>query len=317
MSSLKLDHFITATNADNIDIYLDEYRRAGFLVAEQTVRHHPGLRNGFVYFGPEYLEFTWVEDEALFEAGADTALFPRVREIRAARRPFAIGVDSDDVDALHDEWAARGYDFAPVHKMAARDSAPDAPPIWSFQFLPPDVPGGTLIFALTYHTRRKDAPRKVSISPNSTYAISGVTFATDDPEKRATSWRNLLVPDAKIESEGGPHAAFHLQIGGHEATWMRPEDYQEQFGLSYKASPHPFGEMAVIHLLAEDLNKAEEMVATPGRSATRIPDKRSGADTLLVPPDERGSFTIAITQRPAKEWLAERVAATGEKLELE
>lgn len=60
MTNIKLDHFITSTDADNIDAYLQEYRDAGFLVAEQTVRHEWGLRNGFVTFGPEYLEFVWV-----------------------------------------------------------------------------------------------------------------------------------------------------------------------------------------------------------------------------------------------------------------
>jgi hypothetical protein len=79
--------------------------------------------------------------------------------------------------------------------------------------------------------------------------------------------------------------------------WITQLEYQEQYGLSYKASPHPFGEMAVAHMLAVDLNRAEAMIGEMGRNAVRLPDKRSGINTLMVPPDERDGFMFAITER--------------------
>jgi hypothetical protein len=316
MSNIKLDHFITATDTDDIDAYLQEYRRGGFLVVEQTVKHSPGLRNGFVRFGPEYLEFVWVEDEALFEQGADTAMFPQFRELRAAHRPFAIGLVSDDVQALHDEWTGCGYELPQVTQGKARDAAAASPPAWSFQGVPDSFIDGVLLFALTYHTRQKDAPSKIQVAPNSTYAISGVTFATEEPDARARAWRDLLVPGGEISGEEGGNS-YEVYIRPHFARWIKPDEYQEQYGISYKSSPHPFGELAVIHILANDLDKAEEMVAEMGRNATRLPDKRTGADTVIVPPDERDGFTFAITERPVEEWLRERVELTGERLELE
>jgi hypothetical protein len=104
MPPIRLDHFITYTSASSIDEHLQRYRQAGFAVWERTVRHEPGLRNGFVWFGREYIEFCWVEDEAAFLAGpADEQV------LRAASRPYAIGIATPDVNALHTQWTAQGY----------------------------------------------------------------------------------------------------------------------------------------------------------------------------------------------------------------
>ena len=63
MSAIRFDHLITFTSATSIDDHLKEYVAQGFVPHAQTVRHEPGLRNGFVSLGPDYLEFWWVEDE--------------------------------------------------------------------------------------------------------------------------------------------------------------------------------------------------------------------------------------------------------------
>lgn len=315
MAMFRLDHFITAARVENIDSYLEEYRKAGFLVGERTVKHNPGLRNGFIYFGPEYLEFVWVEDERLFEQGADHAMFkPHLRTLRAGYRPFGIGIATDDVRALHDEWVGRGFELPPVIDGWARDSDRSTPPIWSFQPVPSEATAGALCFGLTYHTAPKDAVRKVKIAPNTTYATSGITFVSDEAEARAMSWRDLLAPDAVVsERDGG----YQVVVKPHTLRWITPLDYQENYGLSYKPSPHPFGEMAVINVLATDLDVAEEYLAALDRRVSLIPDKATGKDTLLVPPDERDGFALVIAERPAEEWIEGRVAATGERLELE
>jgi hypothetical protein len=55
--------------------YTASYRAAGFTVLDQTVRHQGGLQTGFVQFGPEYIEFLWVDDESLFaEADEERSL---------------------------------------------------------------------------------------------------------------------------------------------------------------------------------------------------------------------------------------------------
>ncbi|HEX8600904.1 MAG TPA: VOC family protein [Chloroflexia bacterium] len=313
MENVRLDHFITAVTVENVDDYMEEYSRAGFNVVEQSARHEPGMRNRFVSFGPEYLEFTWVEDEEAFSTGQDKSFFLNLAELRAGTRPWGIGLATEDVRAMHESWSGRGYTLPEVIDGLPADAAPGTEPVWSFQPIPPDAVGGVLLFALTYHSRHAVAVRQVQVAPNTTYAIEGVTFVSDSPQERAQRWRDLLAPDAEVREEEN---FAEVRTGSHFARWLTPLHYQEYLGLSYKEPPHRYGEMAVIHLLAEDLDKAEELIATSRRDTSRLPDVASGLDTLYVYPDPRDGFTFAITQRPAQEWLAERTALTGEKLEL-
>jgi hypothetical protein len=305
MTNIRLDHFLTFTNAQNIDDYLKEYAGQGFIPAESTVRHDPGLRNGFVFMGPEYVEFCWVEDEAQFAAG------DRYKAFRAGLRPFGIGMAAEDVHALHKDWTARGYSIPKVVSKAPRGASADAPALWSFQDIPGELLPGVESFALTYHARQKDAVKQVKIAPNTVYAIDGVTFVTTEPAARAASWRDLLAEDKPlIASEIG----FDVQIGPHRAQWITPEAYQAGYGLVWQPSSHTCGDIALLHLLATDLGAAKTMLAGAGRRT--FPICVRGADGLLVEADQRDGFAFLIREQPAETWLRERAAQTGEQLEL-
>ncbi|MCK7485403.1 MAG: VOC family protein [Bacillus subtilis] len=171
MTNIRFDHFITYTSAENVDDYIKEYAAQGFTPDDQTVRHEPGLRNCFIFLGAEYIEFCWVEDEELFAKGDDAD-----KSFRSAARPFGIGLISEDVQAVHDGWTKRGYSVPDVWSKAPRDAAPDVPPVWSFQDVPPGLLPGVSAFVLTYHRRKRDDIRKVLIHPNTTYALSEVTY---------------------------------------------------------------------------------------------------------------------------------------------
>src|SRR5262245_56559232 len=114
------DHFITSTTAASIDDYLNEYRRAGFVVSETTVRHAMGLRNGFIIFGPDYLEICWIEDNDLFERDADDESRQSFRRPRLNQ----IGIKSRDVVRLHEDWAQRGYEIPEIETGVPRDAPP-------------------------------------------------------------------------------------------------------------------------------------------------------------------------------------------------
>jgi hypothetical protein len=306
MSSVRFDHFLTYTSAASIDDYLREYAAQGFIPEERTVRHDPGLRNGFVFVGPEYLEFLWVEDEALFAAAEEED-----RLARAAPRPFGIGLIADDIHALHEDWAAHGYSVPEVSSKAARDAAPDAPPAWSFQDIPGELLPGALCFALTYHARPKDAVRQTRIAPNTIYAVCGVTFVAAEPKERATHWRDLLAPEQPVSRS---ESSFDVWIGPHQATWVTPEAYETTYGLPWVPAAHPAGEIALLHLLASDLRRAKRMMEQAGRRTAPI--SASGEERLLVMPDPRDGLAFVVQQHPIELWLQERVVQTGEKLEL-
>ena len=306
MTSIRFDHFMTYTSAPDIDGYLKEYAAQGFLPREKTVRHNPGLRNGFVFIGPEYLEFCWVEDEALFaEAEAEKKL------LRATPRPCAIGMIAGDVQAVHDDWMARGYSIPQVSSTAPRDAPADAPPAWSFQEIPSELLPGAWSFALTYHMRPKDEATQIRIGPNTIYAISGVTFVSSEPEARATNWRDLLAPEEAVDESGN---GFQVWIGPHRAMWVAPEEYQAAYGLDWTPFPYPVGELAILHLLASDLRVVKTMTEEAGRRT--CPVLVGGEEELLIAPDARDGLVFAVRQRPIEMWLRERTGRTGERLEL-
>lgn len=306
MTTIRFDHFITYANAPSIDTYLQEYATLGFLPEERTVRHEPGLRNGFAFIGPEYLEFCWVEDEALFEKADDED-----RLLQATPRPFAIGLVAGDIQAIHDDWTARGYSVPEIESAKPRDADPEAPPAWSFQEIPDDLLPGASCFALTYHLRPKDKERQVKIAPNTIYAVSGLTFVAPEPHARATCWRDLLAPGEPVRQSAG---SASVRIAPHRATWMTPEAYQSAFGLDWQPHPLPQRELALLHLLATDLQVVKAMMEGAGRRTTAL--FVEGEEALLVTPDPRDGFVFLIFQQPAEAWLRERIGCTGERLNL-
>jgi hypothetical protein len=303
MPPIRLDHFITYTSALSIDEHMDWYRQAGFGVMDDTVRHEGGLRNGFVGLTQEYIEFCWVEDEALF-----SAVGPEELALRQATRPYGIGIATSDVNALHDMWAAQGYEPAPVWSKAPRDAAPDAAPVWSFQEIPPALqPGGAECFVLMYHSFRNQG--KLRIAANTTYAVAGATFVTLQPAERARAWGRLLAPDQPIQGEG---ENCSVRLGPHVGTWMTPERYQQVYGQEWEPAPHAVGEFAVLHLLAERLETAEHLLRQTGRTVTQLQGSDDAPASLFVAPDPSDGFAFVLTERPANEWLAERTARFGD-----
>jgi len=302
--NIRFDHFITYTNAASIDYYLKEYAAQGFAPDDKTVRHDPGLRNGFIWLGPEYIEFCWVEDEALFaQAGAEEEI------LRKQPRPFAIGMIARDVQAVHNDWAARGYKLPEVESKAARDSAADAPPRWSFQDIPDELLPGASCFALTYHSRPKDEVKQLKIPPNTIYAVSGVSFVTPEAQLRAERWRDLLAPEAKVrQSEFG----FSVQVPPHQAEWLTPEAYQAAYQRRWIPSQPPYGDLALLHLLATDLRTVKKMLEASGRQTISI--RHSEEEQILIEPDPRDGFAFLVQERPAGPWLQERIVQTGERL---
>ena len=278
----------------------------GFTPDEQTVRHEPGLRNRFIFLGTEYIEFCWVEDENLFAKAGEEE-----KSLRSAARPFGIGLIAEDVQAVHDDWTKRGYTVPAVWSKAPRDAAPDAPPVWSFQEIPSDLLPGASAFALTYHRRKKGDVTKTRIHPNSIFALSKVTFVSPNPNERAARWRDLLAPDEQVTASA---ASFDVHIGPHQASWMSPDAYQSVYQRQWMPAPHPFGEIAILHLLASDLQKVKSMLGNAGLQTINFTD--SGREALFVEPDPRDGFAFAVEEASVNAWLQQRTQRTGERIEI-
>lgn len=296
---VRLDHFLTFTSASTIEAQLARCEALGFLVHPRTVRHDPGLRNGFVALGPEYLEFLWVEDEAKFAAAP-----PEDREARTPPRPFGIGIAAADVAAVHDAWVGRGYAVPDVFSKADADAAADAPPLWTFLAIPKALLPGAETFLLQYRARRTSSTQ-VRPAPNSIYGVAGVTFVADDPLSRATRWRDVLAPGASVE---GTDTWCGVDIAAHRATWMTPGCFDSWYGKAWAPAPHDHGEIALLHLVAGDLATVHACMSAGGRTV------RDVAGGLLVEPDPVDGFAFLVSQADPHEWIRKRAAVTGETL---
>ncbi|MCK7485404.1 MAG: hypothetical protein MZU97_07475 [Bacillus subtilis] len=125
-------------------------------------------------------------------------------------------------------------------------------------------------------------------------------------------WRNVLAPNEQvIPSTTG----FDVQVGPHWVSWMSPDAYRAAFERQWEPAPHPHGELAVLHLLATDLQTVKRMLESAGRQVRKI--SNNGREVLFVEPDPRDGFAFAVREQPAETWLRERTDRTGEKIEIE
>jgi hypothetical protein len=303
----QFDHFLTFVNTQNIDDYVEKYRVLGFTVSDKTHRYKPGLRNRFILLGCEYLELVWVENEVEFAAGGSeefARMYKDLPGLRTTARPFSIGFNSPDVEALHQEWTGRGYTIPSIWSFAP----PDMPPVFSFQEIPEDLLPGASCFAITYHMGSTSQDRLVQRAANTIYAVEGVTFITPAPEEAAKRWQRLLSPDTGLTTQ---QEVYAVTITPHTVWWMSPDVFQERFGIASTPPPHPYGHVAAMHLLAENLALARSMLEQS--SHTQIHHNHHG-DVLVVAPTGEDGIIFIIREYPMELWHGERTSATGERI---
>jgi hypothetical protein len=276
------------------------------VVSEATHRYKPGLRNRFILLGCEYLELVWVENEDEFaRAGTEefARMFSDLPALREAARPFSIGFNTHNVEALHQEWTVRGYKVPPVWSFVP----PGMPPVLSFQEIPEDVLPGASCFAITYHGQTSQA-QSARRAANTTYAVEGVSFVSNAPEESANRWQTLLSPNLALTAAQNVYA---VTVPPHTAWWMSPEVFEERYGERWTPTSHRYGHLAAIHLLAENLDRAASMLGQ--RVKRHIRHDRKEAILLISPTDEDG-VTFIIREYPIELWRRGRSSVTGERI---
>jgi hypothetical protein len=295
---VQLDHLMTYTNAPSLEEVLEGYRRAGFSVGDSTRRHEPGLRNGFVSIGPEYLEICWVEDEETFRRGD-----PHGHELIEDPRVCGIGFTCGDLRALREAWSDQGIRLP--EPWAASERGSDEGPKWTFQELPVRLLPGAGCFLLSYHRPRPP----FRVGPNTIFGLEGVTLVTPVPERRALRWQAVLAPESEVEEEAG--GGFRLDLDPHFVRWLSAEVFVQRFGRHFRPAIHPMGDTAAVHLLAEDIGEALRWLESAGR---RTELRADGG--LLCEPAPRDGVLFVIRQASFEAWLRGR-RARGEVLRIQ
>ncbi|CAN5155809.1 hypothetical protein BH24CHL7_BH24CHL7_14780 [soil metagenome] len=296
---LRLEHFLCFSDAPSVDEHAAEYRSLGFVPQAHAARWEPGLHNRFIGLWPEYLELVWVEDEAAFAASDDP-----IRRHRAGRRPFGVGILSEDLSALHAEWAARGLDLPEISYESPAGSDPDAGPMFAFVAIPQHLLPGVDGFGLTSYCRPTSPTRhQVWVAPNSLFGLAGLTLVSDEAAGDAEAWRWLLAPDQVVRDVAGGH---DLLVGVHRLTWLTPDAYTERYGLRWEPTAGGAGALALFELLALDLERLERYAAAAGAPVRRLTD---GA--LLLKPSAHDGFRLVVRQGELAEWVGWRDERLG------
>ena len=290
---LFLNHIISFARVSNIDTYIKRYKKAGFHVDAVAVRHAPGKRNRFIYFGTEYIELFWIEDKKKFKKANEIEKYFSVYP-----RPFGMAFEAKDLKEFRKKALRKGYNLKPIWSKGPSDKD-QSDPWWTFLDVPIRYLPGIWTFALTYVKRDWNKPRKVHIGKNTIFGIAGVTFVSNKPKMRAEKWRQFLGGKQITQSERG---CYKIEAGLHNYTWMTPTLHSKKYGQlqTLKSKHKKYAELSIVHLLAVDLNVAKKMLERASF------DVHEHDDGLLVYPDKRDGFMFLVTLGDVTLWLQTR-----------
>jgi len=304
------DHFIAFTDTP-IETLLDRFGRAGFAVAspDQTVRVPPGLRNGFVFIGPDYLEFCWVEREEEFAEGV--ARDRGLRRIREGQRPYGIAFRTEDAARFREGLLRRGFDVPDVVVARPSDAPEDAPSAWAFGALPPASTPGAHAFYMAYLAGAGERPRVFDVGRNGIFLVVGAVFVAERPDLRTRAWARLFGEDSLLVENRG------FALGPHTFVWVTPSEWERIAGRPYPVGG-PFHEIAAVVVRSEDCARTEEALIAGGIPVVRRHLALPGFDSepgLVVFPEVAGGFPMIVLPGEREPWMRWREAFEREAID--
>lgn len=284
--SLALDHVTTYIDAEDVLEQLEAYRQAGFAVRDQVDLHQFGVESASIKLGAEYIELLAVPDLDQFNrAPMNDKLVCR------SLRPFAVGFKAPDLEALHRTWVDAGVELPEARTLWGENSASAERIKCRLVEIPPKKLRGANCFVVEKSIDQLDAPEPA----NSVYGLAAITMVSTEVSERVGQWQRLLSPVTKATCSGDSTIA----IGHHQVRWLEPEGYRRHFKRDWILADHPFGEIAAIHLLGDDVDRAASLAAEAGFSVERgVP----AINAVLVEPDPGEGPVLAIHERPRPDW---------------
>jgi len=295
-TKLRFDHYIVGSTRPIKEI-LAAYQEIGFTVSppEETVRHEPGLRTGFLYFSPkpsmDYIEFLTVEDLDAFAAAQARG------EDKWTNKPCAqgLGVRVTNAAAMHASLAAQGTPVRPLASKRPDGAETDTPFVWSFITL--DKPASGLgAFYVQYHRERTPQEPQIIDGGNGIYAMGGVLYDADSASVAAADLaKDFPLGVVKVNDAD-------ITIGCHKVLVRSFSDFSAAAGskpLVRNTELKIYGAL----LYSADLVKTAEVLK--GKWKHHV----VGKDEILLVPTAHEGLAAVVRQKPVDTWKRERLGS--------
>ncbi len=290
----RIDHVIFGASKEMRDLLLS-YEEIGFKVSpyDQTMRHQPGLRTGFLYFSPkgagDYIEFLTVEDRGAF------TLAQAKGEEKYTEQPCAqgVGIRVKNADAVHTALVAQGTAVKPVWSKRPEDKGEDTPNLWSFVELEKPL-SGLGSFYVQYLQGKVADQVEIQTGANGIFAVAGLLYDSDDLDAVTT---NLIAdfPRDLVRREGSD-----IWLGCHR---IFATSFKRFCSNSPKASffQNPDLNFYGVHLYTQSLETTAAALKGKWKPHVVLDDR-----ILLLPTEHEGLLAV-VTQYPVTQWQNERV----------
>lgn len=284
--SLALDHVTTYIDAEDVLEQLETYRQAGFAVRDQIDRYQFGVESASIKLGAEYIELLAVPDLDQFNlAPMNDKLVCR------SLRPFAVGFKAPDLEVLHRAWIEAGLELPAARTLWGENSESGERIKCRLVDIPSKKLRGANCFVVEKSIDQLDAAEPA----NSVYGLAAITMVSTEVAERVGQWQRMLSPVTNAASR----RESTIAIGCHQVRWLDPARFRRHFKRDWILADHPFGEIAAIHLLGDDVDRAASLAAEAGFSVERgVP----AIDAVLVEPDPGEGPVLAIHEWPRPDW---------------
>ena len=281
------DHVYSPLRDNDLDATLARFKRAGFLVGDSKARHACGRLTGFAHMTGSYLEFLSVIDEAEFnrEAAVEDRIF------RHFPRPYGIGARTSSARTVH-RRIKRLHPDTPSLMTRSRIESRDTRPVWTFCLMSRGAFPGANLFAIQYHSRRRDA-LTIRQGPNTIFALGGFVFCSAHVRADRAAWENSLRAVGRVVARGS-----HLECAGQQLEWISFSEYRRLMGRPYQSTPFASGGIAVVKLFCANLRDSRRYLVSENFTCVR-----AAGDSALFAPDFNTGYAFELIQSDPSAFL--------------
>lgn len=152
------------------------------------------------------------------------------------------------------------------------------------------------LISLARHNTPPSPVHTLQRAANTTYAVEGISMVSAAPADAARRRQTLLNADAALTAD---EDVYTVSVPPHTIWWLTPEGFHARYGVRWSSTSNRAGQIAAIHVLAEDLDVAATSLAHG--ADTDVVTVRNDARLVVAPTGEDGVLLI-IRAYPLEQW---------------